>query len=260
MWFWGCSGTSPVCRHAHVAEYSEPSDASFAVATERPGVSPSTVSLSQSACSRGLIRHTFEGADRSVVNIVVMYMEDVRKFCFYTCIDSMAIDFDPVVFVPSPWEVGNWWNFPTSSTSSTSFLDHSWGPKAVGECQGHTERQINGSRNLAAVEDSVRVHHDIIHIYPYNFPCFSHVSSRFSCGKSICSTIRPFASMASPWGTKAAADGRLEHALKLAMQERWWRWWVKANGSILVPQFLAGNAGNADKWMVIPQKCWAHRF
>jgi len=105
--FWGGSGTSPVCKHAHVAEYSEASDASFAVATERPGVPPSTVSLSQSACSRGLIRHTFEGADRSVVNIVVMYMEDVSKLCFYTCIDSMAIDFDLVVFVPSPCEVGN---------------------------------------------------------------------------------------------------------------------------------------------------------
>ena len=155
------------------------------------------------------------------------------NFASIQCIDSMAIDFDPVVFVPSPCEVGNWWNFPTSSTSSTSFLDHSWGPKAVGECQGHTERQINGSRNLAVVEDFVRVHHDIIHIISH---VFSHVSSRvFSCGKSICSTIRPFGSIgASPWGTKAAADGRLEHALKLAMQERWRRWWVKANGSIMV--------------------------
>lgn len=256
MWSWGCSGTSPVCRHAHVAEYSEPSDASFAVATERPGVSPSTVSLSQSACSRGLIRHTFEGADRSVVNIVVMYMEDVRKLCFYTvyrfyghwfwscCLCAIPVqswklmkfsDFVHFVhFVPRP--------FLRSKSSWRMSGPH-----------GKTDKWFAKSCCCGRFCKGPSWYH------PYNFPCFFmflhvfHVVNRF---------VQPFGH-SHPLG-QVLGEQRLQ--LMVAWNMPWSSqcrsgdggdgskpmvpyWWV--------PQFLAGNA---DKWMVIPQKCWAHRF
>ena len=54
-------------------------------------------------------------------------------------------------------------------------------------------------------------------------------------------------------GSKATADGRLEHALKLAMQERSCLWFHPGGG---YPKIR----GKDGKRRVTPQKCWAQRF